>query len=137
MTTPIVRSPSLMISKFRACVIPLLLAGTGGYLSACVTAPQWQIQHRVTPELVGKTLDEPGHVQADRPEDVPPLPVRVELRPCCAFGTDLQASLGPIPIPFFSIENITSVDGLGPHKYDSGAFSAQGSSTKNVFSSEK
>ena len=138
MSTPISRSPSFLISKFRAFVIPLLLAGAGGgFLSACVTAPRWQIQHKVTPELVARTLDEPGHVQADLPEDVPEFPVRVELRPCCAFGTDLQASLGPVPVPFFSIENITGVDELGPHKYDSGAFSAQGSSTKNVFSSER
>ena len=135
MTTPIPRSPFL-ISKFRALVIPLLLVGAGAFLSACVTAPRWQIQHKVTPELVARTLDEPGHV-ADRPEDVPEFPVRVQLRPCCAFGTELQASVGPIPVPFFSIENITSVDELGPHMYDSGAFSVQGSSTKNAFSSEK
>ena len=131
-----IRCYSLLIPRSRAFVIPLLLAVAGALPSACVTAPRWQIQHKVTPELVARTLDEPGHVP-DRPEDVPEFPVRVELRPCCAFGTDLQASLGPIPIPFFSIENITSVDGLGPHRYDSGAFSTSGSSTKNAFTSEK
>jgi hypothetical protein len=116
----------------------LVFLSAGGILSACVTAPRWQAQQRVTPELVAQTLDEPGAVHADlRPEDIPQLPVRVALRPCCAFGTDLHASLGPVPVPFFSIENITSVDKLGPHKYDSGAFSVQGSSTKNAFSSEK
>ncbi len=116
----------------------LLLLGAGGFLSACVTAPKWQSQKMVTPELVAQTLNEPGALNADlRPEDVPPLPVRVNLRPCCAFGTHLQASFGPLPVPFFSIGNITSVDKLGPHKYDSGAFSVQGSSAKNAFSSEK
>ena len=116
----------------------LVLLGAGGFLSACIVAPKWQAQRQVTPELVAQTLDEPGAIHADlRPEDIPRLPVRVHLRPCCAFGTHLQASFGPVPIPFFSIGNITSVDELGPHQYDSGAFSVEGSSAKNAFSSEK
>jgi len=56
MSTPIVRSPSFMISSFRAFVIPLFLAGAGGLLSACVMAPKWQVQKAVTPELVAQTL---------------------------------------------------------------------------------
>ena len=116
----------------------LVLLGAGGFLSACIVAPKWQAQRQVTPELVAQTLDDPGAIHADlRPEDIPRLPVRVHLRPCCAFGTHLQASFGPVPIPLFSIGNITSVDELGPHQYDSGAFSVEGSSAKNAFSSEK
>jgi hypothetical protein len=116
----------------------LVLLGAGGFLSACLVAPKWQAQRQVTPELVALTLDEPGATRADLgPEDFPRLPVRVHLRPCCAFGTHLQASFGPVPIPFFSIGNIMSVDELGPHQYDSGAFSVQGSSAKNAFSSER
>ena len=116
----------------------LVLLGAGGFLSACIVAPKWQAQRQVTPELVAQTLDEPGAMRADlSPEDIPRLPVRVHLRPCCAFGTHLQASFGPVPIPLFSIGNITSVDELGPHQYDSGAFSVEGSSAKNAFSSEK
>ena len=116
----------------------LVLLCAGGFLSACIVTPKWQGQRQVTPEVVAQTLDEPGTLRADlRPQDIPRLPVRVDLRPCCAFGTHLQASFGPVPIPFFSIGNIVSVDDLGPHKYDSGAFSVQGSSAKNAFSSEK
>jgi len=118
--------------------LALMLLGMGPLLSACVVGPKWQSRKLVTPELVAQTLGEPGAMNVDlQPQDVPALPVRVHLRPCCAFGTHLQASLGPLPLPFFSIGNMTSVDDLGPHKYDSGAFSVSGSSTKNAFSSEK
>ena len=116
----------------------LVLFGAGVFFSACVVAPQWQARKVVTTELVAQTLDDPDAMHPElRPEDVPQLPVRVHLRPCCAFGTHLQASLGPIPIPFFAIGNIIDVDDLGPHKYDSGAFSIRGSSETNAFSSEK
>jgi hypothetical protein len=107
-------------------------------LNGCTYAPRWQAHKDVSSELVAQALDKPGVMfQELRPEDVPTLPVRVHLRPCCAFGTHLKASLGPIPVPFFSIGNITSVDKLGPHKYDAGAFSVEGSSRKNAFTSEK
>jgi len=106
-------------------------------LSGCVHAPQWQVLKGVSPDLVAQVLEKPGVMSQElRPEDVPVLPVRVHLRPCCAFGTHLKASLGPVPVPLFSMGNIRSVDELGPHKYDSGAFSIQGSSKKNAFHGE-
>jgi hypothetical protein len=105
--------------------------------SGCVYAPRWQAEEAVPPELVAYTLDEPGAMHRElRPQDIPALPVRVGLRPCCAFGTHLQASLGSIPVPVFSIGNIRSADELGPHKYDSGAVSIRGSASKSAFSTE-
>jgi hypothetical protein len=107
-------------------------------LNGCAYAPLWHLQEGVSPELVAEALDQ-GRVTHHevRPEDIPVLPMPVSLRPCCAFGTHLKASLGPIPVPFFSIGNIISVDNLGPHKYDAGAFSLRGSSSQNAFTSEK
>jgi len=91
----------------------------------------------VSSELVARSLGEPGATLGEmRPEDVPVPPVRVHTRPCCAFGTHLQASLGPIPVPLFSVGNIRSVDELGPHSYDSGAIALRGSSTTSAFKSE-
>ncbi|MFN8628098.1 MAG: DUF4056 domain-containing protein [Candidatus Binatia bacterium] len=116
---------------FGVLAVTIVLAG-------CVYAPRWQAQKEVSPDLVAQALDKPGVMSQElRPEDVPAFPVRVHLRPCCAFGTHLRASLGRIPVPVFSIGNITSVDRLGPHRYDSGAFSLEGSSAKNAFSSER
>ncbi|BDM65299.1 membrane protein [Shewanella sp. NFH-SH190041] len=49
------------------------------------------------------------------------------VRPCCAFGTDLKAELGWMPVPFFSLENVLSPDGLGKHIYNDGEQGVTGS----------
>jgi hypothetical protein len=124
--------------KWARGALALGILALTSLLDGCAYAPRWQVQKGVRPEQVAQALDEPSVTHFEvRPEEVPVIPVRVSLRPCCAFGTHLKTSLGPIPVPFFSIGNMTSVDELGPHKYDSGAFSMEGSSTKNAFSSEK
>ncbi len=124
--------------KWARDALALGVLAAASLLNGCVYAPRWQAQRDVSPELVAQALDKPGVMSQElRPEDIPVLPVRVHLRPCCAFGTHLKASLGPIPVPFFSMGNITSVDEIGPHMYDSGAFSVEGSSRKNAFTSEK
>ena len=56
------------------------------------------------------------------PTQIPAVPVREKLRPCCAFGRDLKVRLGAVPIPGFKIGNIMSLGELGPHLYDSGVF---------------
>jgi hypothetical protein len=107
-------------------------------LNGCVHPSRWLLREAVPPELAAQTLDEPVVTHQEvRPEDIPVLPMPDNLRPCCAFGTHLKASLGPIPVPFFSLGNITSVDKLGPHKYNAGVFSLQGSSEENAFTGEK
>lgn len=114
----------------------LLLTGVI-LVSSCVTAPRWVAKRSVPPDMVERTLNAVGVADKDlRPEDVPPLPVRKNLRPCCAFGTHLQTKLGPLPIPVFSLGNIVSADDLGPHRYDSGAFSIGGASQRAVFTKE-
>jgi hypothetical protein len=110
---------------------------TASVLAGCVHAPKWVAQRKVTNEMVAAALDEPSTtLRAVKPSEIPEIPARTNLRPCCAFGTELRASLGPIPIPFFSLDNVISADQLGPHKYDSGAFSTEGSSHKNAYTSE-
>jgi hypothetical protein len=95
------------------------------------------MQQSITPERVAQTLEDPGELLRDmRPEDVPQLPVPNHLRPCCSFGTHLQASLGPIPVPFFSLGNIKDIDDIGPHTFDSGALALKGSSEKDPFAQE-
>src|SRR5262249_8746720 len=106
-------------------------------LAGCISGPKWLAQRSVNNDMVAQALDEPPSSERRvKPSEVPEIPVRMNLRPCCAFGDQLRASLGPIPIPFFSLDNVITVDQLGPHKYDSSAFSTEGSSRKNAFSSE-
>lgn len=40
------------------------------------------------------------------------------LRPCCAFGYDLRAKLGSVPVPFYIIGNVLTVGDLGEHVYN-------------------
>ncbi|WP_235630871.1 DUF4056 domain-containing protein [Aliivibrio fischeri] len=49
------------------------------------------------------------------------------VRPCCAFGTGLKAELGPVPVPFFSLENVVEVSELDQHKYNDGSESVTSS----------
>lgn len=49
------------------------------------------------------------------------------VRPCCAFGVDLKASVGSVPVPFFSMDNVVSVNTLGKHQYNDGTASVIGS----------
>ncbi len=116
---------------------PVVVLCTAATLAGCIAGPKWVAQRKVTPYMVEHALDEPTIEDLEvEPSEVPEVPVRTNLRPCCAFGTELGASLGPVPIPFFSLENIISVDQLGPHKYDASALSTEGSSQKNAFASE-
>src|SRR4030095_1374511 len=39
------------------------------------------------------------------PSDIPGIPMRKGLLPCCAFGAKLGASVGPAPVPFYSRSN--------------------------------
>ncbi|WP_194436695.1 DUF4056 domain-containing protein [Vibrio fluminensis] len=55
------------------------------------------------------------------------LKAPVGVRPCCAFGMDLKAQLGRVPVPFFSLENILAADEVGIHKYNDGSESVSGS----------
>ncbi len=67
--------------------------------------------------------------------EVPVVPMRRRLRPCCAFGAGLQTRLGSMPVPGLKLKNILSVEDLGPHVYDSGLLVAQ-SSRGEILSAE-
>lgn len=51
----------------------------------------------------------------------------VGVRPCCAFGVDLKAQLGSVPVPFFSLENVLDPMAIGSHRYNDGSESVSGS----------
>ncbi|HAS63238.1 MAG TPA: DUF4056 domain-containing protein [Vibrio sp.] len=55
------------------------------------------------------------------------LEAPIGVRPCCAFGMDLKAQLGSIPVPFFSLENVLSASEVGSHHYNDGSESVSGS----------
>lgn len=67
----------------------------------------------------------------------------VGVRPCCAFGTNLQTEVGGIPVPFVSVENVLNIDDLGDHIYNDGSQGVAsslmgfGDESNGIFYSEK
>jgi hypothetical protein len=98
-------------------------------LLACAPAPRWVASPVPTREEV-EILLETGSAaklpaQTITVSEIPDVPVRGNLRPCCAFGSELRASIaGLVPIPGYRIPNLLGPEDVGPHRYDSGAFTA-------------
>ncbi|WPM85737.1 DUF4056 domain-containing protein [Apirhabdus apintestini] len=47
-----------------------------------------------------------------------PLSAPGGLRPCCAFGYNLKAKLGFIPVPLYRVNNVVDTESLGHHAYN-------------------
>ena len=61
--------------------------------------------------------------------------MRKHLRPCCAFGYQLRARLAFLPILGYQLENLKTIDEIGPHHYDSGEVTV--GSTGDLVSDER
>jgi len=106
-------------SAIRLILAVLLVLGT-----ACAKPPRWTSSDKPEPEYAAILLEGDSLAYLAReplPSEVPMVPIRKRLRPCCAFGTDLRVRVGAVPVPGFSIGNIMGIDEVGPHTYDSGA----------------
>jgi hypothetical protein len=90
---------------------------------ACAKPPRWAAEDKPTPKETSQLLEASkiDGIQNPLPAEVPAIPIRKRLRPCCAFGTGLKVRVGAVPVPAFRIGNIIGIDDVGPHTYDSGA----------------
>ena len=99
-------------------LVALLMIGATG----CATAPRWRATR--SPDVLDAAAllgaDASGGLRGERPEEVPIVPVRRRLRPCCGFGSSLRVRVGAVNIPGVSIANIRSPDDIGRHTYDAG-----------------
>lgn len=106
--------------KARAQLV--LLVAIASVLSACATDPRWATTRR--PDVLDAASllasDQAGLARNERPEEVPTVPVRRRLRPCCGFGSGLQVKFGPMAVPGIAIGNIRGPDQIGRHVYDAG-----------------
>jgi hypothetical protein len=99
----------------------LLLIAT--LTSSCALRPRWRADDQPTAIDVVELMEagDPSAIFRNmHASEIPVIPTRQHLRPCCAFGAQLGAQLGPIPIPGISIGNILDADELGYHYYDAG-----------------
>lgn len=93
-------------------------------LSGCATEA-WQI-HATPSESQVQTILSGGEIRQEEwlitPSQLPDLSVPDNVRPCCAFGDMQKVRLGPVPLPFFRLNNVVSLDEVGPHKFASGIY---------------
>lgn len=99
---------------------PAVLFGSLALLApAC--APKWHSATLVDSRAVAKALHDPVELSVPfDPAAVPDFAAPKKVRPCCAFGVDLKAKVGPVPVPLYENENIVSPQEIGPHGYDKG-----------------
>lgn len=88
--------------------------------SAC--ASTWKSKAAVDPRLVARAMNDSVDLPTQRinPAALPIIKPPVSIRPCCAFGMDLTAKLGEVPVPGYKNGNLLSAEEVGPHGYDSG-----------------
>ncbi len=93
-------------------------------LVGCTSTPRWEMTRQPNlldaAEILGTS--QLGLERDERAEEVPHVPVRTKLRPCCAFGSGLRVRVGSVALLGLSIDNIRSPDELGRHRYDAGRF---------------
>jgi len=105
-------------------IVALALVGTG----CAAAAPRWWADPRPTRhelEILLET-DRASTLSSDvlLLHQIPDIPVRAHLRPCCAFGSELRASIaGLIPVPGYRVPNLLGPGDPGPHRYDSALLS--------------
>ncbi len=101
----------------------LLLAALLALTAGCAKAPRWASRDNPSPAEAAILIESKAGESARKlmQEEVPEIPIRKRLRPCCAFGTGLKVRVGAVPIPGFRIGNIIGPEEVGPHTYDSGA----------------
>jgi len=105
-------------TRLLASLAALLVLTAG-----CAKPPRWAGRDKPSPADAAILLESKAGQSARNlmQEEVPKVPIRERLRPCCAFGTGLKVRVGAVPVPGFRIGNIIGPDEVGPHTYDSGA----------------
>jgi hypothetical protein len=105
-------APSLCVGVALASIALLTLA----------CAPKWKTGMLVDSREVARALGDTADVDPAPfdPKGVPQFEPPKKVRPCCAFGEDLKAEVGPVPVPIYEMANLRGLDEIGPHGYDKG-----------------
>lgn len=110
----------MSLYSLRLTVILCVISG----LSGCSFQREtWTSTLAASPDAVEAALTSnknyPYLLDVDR-RFVPKIAPPTNLRPCCAFGMDIQSSLVNVSIPFYRVSNIIELADIGPHVYDAG-----------------
>lgn len=101
-----------------AVAVALALAGPG-----CTAKPRWKTSEEPNNRDAARLFRAEGAAGAPKDpaaDEIAQVPMRVNMRPCCAFGAQLQVRVGPVPIPFYFLGNMVDRRKVRHHVYDSG-----------------
>ena len=91
------------------------------WLLASSGCAHWDSALQANTQQVARALNDPAEIgQPFDPKTVPRLDPPKALRPCCAFGEDLKAKVGPVPVPIYQLGNMLGPKDIGPHGYNKG-----------------
>lgn len=106
--------PLAQICRRLAALTSLVLTSSG-------CAQRWDSALQANTQQVARALGDPADIgQPFDPKTVPKVDPPKALRPCCAFGADLKAKVGPVPVPLYEIGNVMGPKAIGPHGYNKG-----------------
>jgi len=101
----------------------LLVVAATLLLASCLATPRWRSSDDPFDRDPSRLFQAQGGAGAPRDpeaEEIADVPMRVNMRPCCAFGAQLQVRVGPVPIPFYFLGNMVDRRRIRHHIYDSG-----------------
>jgi len=104
----------------RSCVV---VVATMLALAACSAKPRWRSSEDPFDRDPARLFRAEGGAGAPRDPDaneIAEVPMRINMRPCCAFGAQLQVRVGRVPIPFYFLGNMVDRRSIRHHVYDSG-----------------
>ncbi len=96
--------------------------GFGSLVASCTAEPRWHSGDEVgrDPARLFRPEGAAGAPREPDAADVAAVPLRVNMRPCCAFGAQLQVRVGPVPIPWYFMGNLVDRRRIRHHVYDAG-----------------
>jgi hypothetical protein len=116
------RRVSTPVAKLLACLLcsGSILAAAEGAVRVCRAADDEQratvpsiSAGQIDAALADRVTARPGTIAF-----APPEPKR--LRPCCAFGFELEVKLGAVPVPAFALKTVRDRADLGAHEFGAG-----------------
>jgi hypothetical protein len=108
-------------------------------LAACSALPRWQADENPVNRDAARLFRPEGALGAPRDPymgEIARVPMRANMRPCCAFGAQLHVRVGPVPVPFYFMGNIVEPRLIRHHVYDSGnaTFGSRGAGPEIIHS---
>lgn len=92
-------------------------------VAACSAEPRWRSNEGPAERDAARLFRPEGALGVPRDPyagEIAAVPMRTNMRPCCAFGAQLRVRVGPVPIPLYFLGNLIDRRRLFHHVYDSG-----------------